>query len=299
MRAWPIALLLLLACNGRASPPDAGTMIKTPPPAQAPPERPYALHVPRDWDGTAPLPLVVFFHGYGSSGAGASAALGLEAMADAAHLALAVPEGSIDAQGRRFWSATDVCCDFGGTGVDDVAYARWLLDDAAARLPVDPKRVYVMGHSNGAFLALRLGCELAPRLAGVVSLAGAGWKDPSRCAPAAPVSVLEVHGDADRIVRMTGGQVFDQPGRDYPGVMDTLAPFGARDGCTGPLAPSGPPLHFDALLSGRETTVQELRGCAPGFSVGLWTVAGGTHLPQPTPGGLAAIASWMAAHPRP
>ena len=36
--------------------------------------------------------------------------------------ALAFPDGTRDSSGRRFWNATDACCNFENTPVDDVAY---------------------------------------------------------------------------------------------------------------------------------------------------------------------------------
>jgi polyhydroxybutyrate depolymerase len=266
--------------------------------AVAYPDRPYGLHVPRDWARAAPAPLVVFLHGYGSSGESAVAGFGLSTLADAKGFVLAYPDGTIDGQGKRFWNATDACCDFEGRRVDDVAYVAWLIDDVSSKIPIDPKRIYVAGHSNGGFLALRIACDLAPRLAAAVSVAGAAWEDPSRCRPTEPVSVLQLHGDADTVVRYGGGLLFDLPGRKYPGATATVATFASADGCTGPLAAAGDPFDFDALLPGAETRRAEFRGCPAGISVSLWTVAGGSHLPSPTPGGLAALWAWMAAHPR-
>jgi polyhydroxybutyrate depolymerase len=266
--------------------------------ALAPSDRPYGLHTPRGWSRAAPAPLVVFFHGYGSTGASSVAGFGLTTLSDANGFVLAYPDGVIDGQGRRFWNATNACCDFGDRGIDDVAYAAWLIDDVAATMPIDPQRVYVVGHSNGGFLALRLACDLAPRIAAAVSLAGAAWEDPSRCRPAHPVSVLQIQGDADAVVHFGGGLVFDRPARRYPGALATVGTFAAAEGCTGALAPAGAALDFDALVPGAETHASEFRGCPPGISVGLWTVAGGSHAPSPTPDGLAALWAWMAAHPR-
>ena len=34
----------------------------------------------------------------------------------------AYPDGTTNSAGKQFWNATELCCDFEGTGVDDVAY---------------------------------------------------------------------------------------------------------------------------------------------------------------------------------
>ena len=306
MRVPRLVLLCLaaLVCACKAQPgaiaaADAGATgaAASLSPSLAPSSRPYGLHVPAGWDRARPAPLVLFFHGYGGTGATAAAMLRLQDLSDASGFVLAFPDGTLDRQSRRFWNATSACCDFEGQGVDDVAYASWIIDDVAGKLPIDRKRVYAMGHSNGGFLALRLACDLAPRIAAAVSLAGAGWKDDGKCQPSEPVSVLQVQGDADPIVHYDGGVLFDRPSREYPGALATVDSFAAKDHCPGPRSPVGPPWDFDLLEAGKETTASAYAGCPPGISVMLWTVAGGSHFPSPTPDGLNALWVWMAAHP--
>jgi polyhydroxybutyrate depolymerase len=297
-------LLLCLAlatggsCKAQPSLADAGPTQKGSVPVLPPAARPYRLHLPAGWDRARPAPLVIFFHGYGSTGESSARGFGLDAAADAHGFVLAAPDGTIDAQGRRFWNATNACCNFENVDVDDVAYAAWLIDDVAGKVPIDRKRVYVAGHSNGGFMALRLACDLSPRIAAAVSLAGAAWSDPSRCNPTEPVSVLQIHGSADEIIRYGGGLVFDRPTRQYPGAFATAMTWVVKDRCTVPPAPAGTMLDFDGTVPGAETTETQASGCPPGISVDLWTVAGGSHELQPTATGLGAIWTWMAAHPK-
>ena len=156
----------------------------------------------------------------------------------------------------------------------------------------------MVGHSNGGFLAHRLACELAPRLAGAISVAGAGWKDPSRCSPAEPVSVLEIHGDADVIIRPGGGRVFDLPLPEYPSTRDTVSMWLQKDACGAGAQPAPAPIDFDDLVPGVETTRVSARACRDGVTVDVWTVAGGSHLPRPSRAGLRALGEWIASHPK-
>jgi polyhydroxybutyrate depolymerase len=294
-----LSLLLCDACKAHAGIADAGPAPSGSATSVSPSARPYGFHLPAGWDRTRPAPLVLFFHGYGGEGASAVALLRLQELSDASGFVLVFPDGTPDSQGRRFWNATDACCDFEGRGVDDVAYAAWILDDVESKVPIDRKRVYAVGHSNGGFLALRLACELSPRLAAVVSLAGAAWKDDTKCRPTQPVSVLQVQGDSDTVVHLGGGLLFDRPDRAYPSALTTVSSFAIKDRCTVPLSQSGPPFDFDLLEAGKETIASDYGGCPPGISVTLWTVAGGSHFPSPTPAGSSALWAWMAAHPKP
>jgi polyhydroxybutyrate depolymerase len=253
--------------------------------------------VPAGRDRRTPAPLVLFFHGYGAPGGEEHAhGLDVDALADEAGFVLVTPDGTPDSNGRRFWNATDACCDFDGKRPDDVGYVRWILDDVASKMPIDPARVYVAGHSNGGFFSHRLACELAPRIAAAVSLAGAQWSDPSRCHASEPVSVLEIHGDADDIVRYGGGRIFDLPARIYPGALETTADWARLDGCGDRPEPVGARFDFDADVAGADTTRLSYPGCRAGVSVELWTEAGGGHLPHPTREGLRAVWAWMLAH---
>src|SRR5439155_20820686 len=114
------------------------------------------------------------------------------------------PDGTVDGNNNHFWNATDGCCDFGKTGVDDSSYLAGLIDEIASKYKVDPKRVYFMGHSNGGFMSYRMACDHADRVAAIVSLAGATFADDSKCKPTAPVAVVEVHGNADPTVPYDG-----------------------------------------------------------------------------------------------
>ncbi|RLB45517.1 MAG: hypothetical protein DRI90_28360, partial [Deltaproteobacteria bacterium] len=183
----------------RPSPnPDASSHRRRQSPATRPllGRRPYQLLRPHALAAGARHPLFIYLHGLGASGRRLLSALDLAAFADRKQVFIVAPDGTRDSRGRRFWNASGACCDFDRSGVDDVAYLTALIDDVRARQPVDPKRIYVVGYSNGGFMAHRLACELSDRIAGIASFSGAAY-DATECT-AEPVTVLQVHGDRDR-----------------------------------------------------------------------------------------------------
>jgi polyhydroxybutyrate depolymerase len=207
---------------------------------------------------------------------------------------LAYPDGTRDLMGNRFWNATDACCDFFGRGVDDVAYLDAVLDEIGARYRVDLARVYLVGHSNGAFMAHRFACDRAGRVAAIVTLAGMQWKDPGRCGAPSPVSVLHVHGRNDPTVRYQGGSTLKGP---YPGAVGTVATWAGKDGCSGELAATGRRIDLDSTVAGEETTVERYGGCR-GVDVELWTIGQGRHIPAFNESWAPSIWEFMAAHPK-
>src|SRR5262249_40350670 len=144
---------------------------------------------------------VVALHCYGCAPGDLPQQLGLEAMAQQHRFALVAPRGHVDVHGVSYWNATAACCDFEGKGYDDVGAVVALIDDQVKRHGVDPKRVYLVGFANGGFLAQRVACEHADKVAAVVSIGGGA---PEKCAPSSPVSVLDVHGDEDDVVPADG-----------------------------------------------------------------------------------------------
>ena len=259
--------------------------------------RPYTLHVPTGYDPTKPTPLVVMFHGYSVDGPSEEAYMDLTAASDASTFLYAYGNGTVDKSGLRFWNATNACCDLDSIPVDDVTYFDAILEDVSSKYNVDRKRIYEVGHSNGGFMGHRLACDRASTLAAVVSLAGAQWDDPSRCNPSEPVSIVELHGDADTVVIYDGGSTTEGT---YPSAPVTVNTWGAKDGCTGGLSPTGQTLDVDTTLVGNETVVSAFGGCPAGIDVQLWRIQGGSHIPTISHPGFAELVwGFLGAHHKP
>jgi polyhydroxybutyrate depolymerase len=233
------------------------------------------IHVP---DGLAPnekVPLLVVLHGLGASSSGIVKHSDWRSFAKQKRIAWVTPDGPKDTLGRQFWNAGSSCCDFDASEADHVAAFRGLIVRATTHHPVDAKRVYFVGYSNGGFMAHRIACELGDLVSGIVSVAGAGPKDP--CPAAAPVRVLQVHGDADEVVVIGGGPLFRDP--KYPTHLSaerTVADWAKRYDCKSEPTEVSSTIDFDDGISGAETKIRRFHGCKRG-AVELWTVTGGDH----------------------
>ncbi len=289
-----VVLVLALVLGGLAVACDDSGTTGAANPSDPLAGRTYILKVPAGYDSSHPLPLVVAVHAYTSDAAGLEAYFGLDAVADERNFFIVYPEGTIDAAGHRFFSATDACCDFYGTGVDDVAFVDALIDRLEATYAIDPTRIYAVGHSNGGFMSHRLACDLSPRFAAIVSLEGATWMDSSRCQPTSSVAVVEVHGTDDPIINPAGGDDVDgYPGRVYPSVAQTIGSWARFEGCGATTSPGGDPGRIDSETQ-EPTTVQRWEGCRQ--DVELWMVQGGTHVPELTSLWPQRLADFLLAH---
>jgi polyhydroxybutyrate depolymerase len=296
MRAL-LPLLLLAACGAAV---DTDLPVEDPDPrfdrttwpTELGGERPAAVVAPELWDGRSELALIVVLHGYGANGAVQDMYFGVSPAVDRGFIAI-IPDGTVDAGGRRFWNATDACCDFLPTGVDDVGYLLGLVDAAIASFPVDPARVSFVGHSNGGFMAHRLACEAPARLDAIISLAGASFDDPAACPGLAAAGraprVLQIHGTNDTTIAYAGGDL--RGGARYPSAADSAGRWAARAGC-GARADVGTG-DLDNAVGGPETTFARWDGCADGRAVGLWTMQGSAHIPTVNQAFKDAVVGWL------
>ncbi|GAA4607364.1 polyhydroxybutyrate depolymerase [Actinoplanes octamycinicus] len=258
--------------------------------------RPVTVHVPESYDPARPAPLVVALHGYTSDAAELEGYLRLTPESDRRGFVYAYPDGSADDRGERYWNATDACCAFGSPQPDDSGYLSGLISTIQATYRIDRARVYLIGHSNGAFMAFRMACDHADQVTAIVALNGASWNDATRCRPSVPVSVLAIHSSADETVAFEGGQI---NGVAYPSAATTVSQWLSYDRCV-PAGRDTAPLDLVTDLPGSETAVRSYdQGCAGGSAVREWTIGGGTHVPQLTPGFAPAVTDFLLSRVKP
>jgi polyhydroxybutyrate depolymerase len=162
--------------------------------------REYRLYVPAGYNGATPVPLVFNLHGFGSNNLEQQLYSNFMPIADTAGFLIALPNGTLDNSGLRFWNTLG-----SGSQVDDVGFISDLLDTIRAAYNVDVNRVYSTGMSNGGFMSYELACQLAGRITAVASVTGSMTEARlSSCEPDRPVPVMEIHGTADPIVPYSG-----------------------------------------------------------------------------------------------
>ena len=236
-------------------------------------DRPVVVNLPDVV--TTPAPLVIMLHSAGTSGAHQEKYMQLAPVAKRLGFIYIAPDGTPGEDGRRVWNAAASCCQKSGEPVDDIGYIDSLINEIDTKYPIDRSRIFFIGHSNGAFLSLSYACKTG-KAAAVVSLAGALDVN-SDCAPPNPFALLQIHGDADAVVKFDGGKMNQNP---YTSTLQTVRRVAGANQCE--ISKGSPQvikrINFEPKIPGSETFVQEFTNCiAP---VVLWRIKGGSHSPK-------------------
>ena len=242
-------------------------------------DRSYIVHVPAGV--TVPAPVVVALHGGGGTGEGFQDENNLDAVADAEGFVAVYPEGTgILADRLHTWNAGGECCGYAhDNNIDDVGFLRAVIDDLQVKVSVDPSRIYMTGHSNGARMAYRFAAEASELVAAIVPVAGAPDVEPA--VGALPVPVLHIHSVDDPRALYAGGEGPPFPGTNrtivHAPVMESIESWATvQNRCeAGP--DMGPVVEAAAPNDGQTTTLLQWNGCADGAPFDHLRLTGSGH----------------------
>ncbi|MDR7486081.1 MAG: PHB depolymerase family esterase [Armatimonadota bacterium] len=238
--------------------------------------RTYRTYVPSG--GAGPMPLLLALHGGGGSGAAMERLTqgGLNRLADRERFVVVYPDG-VD----RHWND--------GRGIqayrahredlDDVGFIAALIGRVAQSVPIDERRVYATGISNGGLMAFRLARELADRVA-AIALVATSMSEPlaQMPGPARAISVLLMPGTQDPLVPWSGGEI-GFPGRLKVGrvisVPETIRLWAAHNDCPPTATVTWEPDRDPQ--DGTRVRREAYRPCRDGTEVVLYAIEGGGH----------------------
>ncbi len=280
VRALVSLAILALPCAATADTPLALTT----PDGRA---RTAIVHEPADWDGTTPMPVVLVFHGGGGNAEGTQDHVGMDETADAHGFLAVYPEGVGKRRlGKHFgtWNGGYCCGPAMEQGVDDVAFVGQLLDELGEGWPIDEKRIYATGISNGGVMSLALACGLSDRIAAVAPIGSPGAAPD--CAPSRPVPVLLFHGTADTCAPYDGGETCGGCwSRFFEQTLGVEIDAGDIHGCAGAreqleswrAANTCSTTSAATFLTTDDAVCVRYDGCAEGATAALCTIGGGGH----------------------
>ena len=174
-------------------------------------DRKYYLHVPRNYGpaderpalveplkggGGAEVPLLIALHGEDSSARELARVSRFQPLSAQDGFILVYPEA--DGHG---WNDKADSGKGRGDPADDVGFLASLVAELSEKYRVDQRRIYLVGSSQGALMAMRAVCELPGLFAAVATVNGSlPVAIAEGCSSLRPISVAMVNGTADGIV---------------------------------------------------------------------------------------------------
>lgn len=246
---------------------------------QADNERTAIVHVPARAAEKRDLAVILNFHGGGAHGANQQEYSLMDRLADRETFLAVYPNGS-GRFGKRLltWNA-GTCCGYAAINkIDDVGFARALVNKLAEVLPIDRRRIYATGLSNGGMMAHRLAAEAGDLIAAVAPVAG-GMVLPA-IKSARPVPVMHIHSVDDPRALYKGGlgppfpltksRVFQ------PNIDQMIASWAKHNGCA--LQPVVDARRSDKDAHRHTATRYVFPNCRDNAEVALWKLTGAGHV---------------------
>ena len=162
--------------------------------------RSYRIYIPEVYDGTTKVPLVLNFHGYGSTNWQQEIYSNFNAIADTANFIVVYPQG-MPVNGSLGWN------NFGPISYSaaDINFIDNLIDSLTVHYQINENRIYSTGMSNGGFMSYDLACFLSNRIAAIASVTGSMVDlHKSQCNPVRAIPIMQFHGTADPVVTYSG-----------------------------------------------------------------------------------------------
>lgn len=234
-------------------------------------EREYLVYTPPSLAGKE-LPLLLALHGYGTTASGFATIYGMNEHASATGYRVVYPQGSHFMGGfgespqtndYLVTSWNDLGSNFTPSAkgphctddrlkypcppecgscnhcawtscYDDAGFLGQVLNQVEADYSTDESRVYILGVSNGAMMAMRLACNMPKRFAAVAAVI-ATMPPGFECAPASSLPLLSLAGATDDTVGHDGTATSN--GWIFASIEDTQAIWAEGMGCEGTVLP--------------------------------------------------------------
>jgi len=142
-----------------------------------------------------------------------------------------------------------------------------MLDALALKYSVDTHRIYATGLGDGGFMAMRVGCSMADRVAAIAPV-GAALPKAMICLPSRAVPAAFINGTDDPVIPYDGGNY--KPGQFHVlSAEDTSKTWARFDRCNEkPAQGKIPPPE----KSGKETKTFTFSGCQNNAQVVLYSI---------------------------
>ncbi len=247
--------------------------------------RDYRIHVPPAAASGQRLPLVLNLAGATQNGQIQEILSDMDANADRNGYLVVYPDGTriskvltpdpVAKQAQYGWNA-GACCGLPVIRkINDVGFLEKVIADVSARTPLNLRRVYMTGISNGGMMAYAMAAEASTHVAAISSVSGQveiPVIHPTRSVPA-----MEFHSVNDPIAKYNG--IPNKNQRLVLSVMEGIHQWAHADHCSGKPEVGMQIVGAAGSISAGETaTPVTYSGCRGGAEVVLWRFTGSGHV---------------------
>jgi polyhydroxybutyrate depolymerase len=264
--------------------------------------RDYRVHVPPAAVYGQPLPMVMNLHGATQNGQLEELTSDMDANADQHGYLVVYPDGTriskvltpdpVAKSAQYGWNAGQCCGLPVTTHQNSVGFLERVIADVAARTPVNLRRVYMTGISNGGMMAYAMAAEASDHVAAIASVSG--QVELPTIHPSRPVPTMEFHSVNDPIALFAGTP--NKNPKLVLSVMEGIRQWVKADGCAttphaGPEIVGAP----GSISAGETATPITYTHCAAGTQVALWRFTGSGHVWPGSPLNTGPMKDWILA----
>jgi polyhydroxybutyrate depolymerase len=265
-------------------------------------QREYRVHVPPAAVYGQPLPLVVNMHGATQNDFLEELTSDMDPNADQNGYLVVYPDGTriskvltpdpVAKNAQYGWNA-GLCCGLPSTEhLDSVDFLEKVIAAVAARTPVNLRRVYMTGISNGGMMAYAMATEASSHVAAIASVSG--QVEIPTIHPSRPVPTMEFHSVNDPIAFFNGTP--DKNPKLVLSVMEGIQQWVKADGCSTTQHVGTEIVGAAGSISAGETaTPITYTHCNAGTEVALWRFTGSGHVWPGSPLNTGPKKDWILA----
>lgn len=171
-----------------------------------------------------PSKLVIGLHGFGDSSRKFAYYTALHNSVDDETIVIYPSAISPKQRGMKTGWNSGFCCGSGwANNTDDVAFIEKLIQKYSKKYGITPSNTFVVGFSNGAFMAQRFAAEKPEMIGGIVVVSGTIGTTTTVIQPQKPVHVLLMHGVKDKTIPFNGGATAGNPDFNWMPFSSTRA----------------------------------------------------------------------------
>ncbi len=192
-------------------------------------KRLYVVYTPEDLHPDSTYSLILALHGRFGDPANMAESTHLNETADFKKFIVCYPEGI-----ERSWADSRETSPASEKEIDDIAFLDVLIDQLIQDYPINSKKVYAVGLSNGGFMVQDMACKLSEKIAAFTSvIASTPLNLPADCSPTRSVPCMFILGTEDPLIPYAGGEIPFNEGGQVLSADSSIQFWLTKNGCTG------------------------------------------------------------------